>query len=147
MSETTSQPNESGAGQANGVAPSLNILTQYIRDLSFESPKAPGILRNQTKAPAINIGVNVTANPVEDSQTDFDVRLTLNAKAGETLRLVLKNDDFFIHTFTIDELDVDVTIGPRGEKILKLTPANKGTFEYRCTIPGHESMEGTLTVG
>ena len=83
MSETTSQPNESGAGQANGVAPSLNILTQYIRDLSFESPKAPGILRNQTKAPAINIGVNVTANPVEDSQTDFDVRLTLNAKAGE----------------------------------------------------------------
>ena len=71
----------------------------------------------------------------------------LNAKAGETLRLVLKNDELYIPTFTIDELDIDVTIGPRGEKILKLTPANKGTFEYRCTIPGHESMEGTLTVG
>ena len=70
----------------------------------------------------------------------------LNAKAGETMRLVLKNDDLYLHTFTIDELDIDVTIGPRGEKALELTPTSSGTFEYKCTVPGHESMTGTLTV-
>ena len=70
----------------------------------------------------------------------------LDAKAGETLRLVLKNNDLYIHTFTIDELDIDVTIGPRGEKALELTPPTKGTFEYRCTIAGHEPMTGTLDV-
>ena len=70
----------------------------------------------------------------------------LNAKAGETLRLVLKNDDLYIHTFTIDELGIDVTIGPRGEKALSVSPSNTGTFEYKCNIPGHESMTGTLTV-
>ena len=71
----------------------------------------------------------------------------LDAKAGETLRLVLKNDDLYIHTFTIDDLGIDVTIGPRGEKALSLlSPPNTGTFEYKCTIPGHEDMTGTLTV-
>ena len=70
----------------------------------------------------------------------------LDAEAGKTLRVVLNNDDLYVHTFTIDELGIDVTIGPRGEKALEITPANPGTFEYKCTIPGHESMTGTLTV-
>ena len=70
----------------------------------------------------------------------------LEGKVGETLRLVLKNYDLYIHTFTIEELDIDETIGPRGEKALSLSPGKTGTFEYTCTIPGHESMTGTLTV-
>ena len=71
---------------------------------------------------------------------------TLEAKTGETLRLVLKNDDLYIHTFTIDELSIDATVGPRGEKVLSFVPSKAGTFEYKCAIPGHESMTGTLTV-
>ena len=71
---------------------------------------------------------------------------TLEAKAGEMLRLGLKNDDLYIHTFTIDELSVDATVGPRGEKALTFVPSKTGTFEYKCAIPGHESMTGTLTV-
>ncbi len=91
MSDTNDQKttgNGNGAATGDGAAaqanpPSINILTQYIRDLSFESPNAPGVLRGQTKAPAINIGVNVGANPIEGSEGDYDVRLTMNAKAGE----------------------------------------------------------------
>ncbi|MDY8108981.1 protein-export chaperone SecB [Fulvimarina sp. 2208YS6-2-32] len=87
MSETNGQaPNGSGNGngaQGGEAAPQLNILTQYVRDLSFESPQAPAALRERTQAPGINIGVNVTANQVDGSQTDFDVRLKLDAKAGE----------------------------------------------------------------
>jgi preprotein translocase subunit SecB len=66
-----------------GASPQLNILAQYIKDLSFESPNAPASLRNQGRAPGINIGVNVGANPVNGAEGDYDVRLTLNAKAGE----------------------------------------------------------------
>lgn len=71
---------------------------------------------------------------------------TIGAKAGEVLRLVLKNDDLYIHTFTIDELSVDATVGPPGEKALSFVPSKAGTFEYKCGIPGDESMTGTLTV-
>ena len=68
------------AGTGNGVAPSLNVLIQYVKDLSFESPGAPISLQARDKAPAINVNVNVNANPL--SETDFDVNLTLEAKAG-----------------------------------------------------------------
>lgn len=63
------------------ASPSLNILAQYIKDLSFENPGAPRSLQSRDKAPAININVNVNANPL--SETDFDVVLALNAEAKE----------------------------------------------------------------
>lgn len=68
-----------GSSVGNGKPPVLNVLTQYLKDLSFESPGAPNSLRTREKAPSINIGVNVNANPVSD--TEFDVVLSLNAKA------------------------------------------------------------------
>ena len=67
--------------QGNGAAPSLNILAQYLKDFSFESPGAPLSLRPREKAPSININVNVNANPL--SETDFDVVLTLESKATD----------------------------------------------------------------
>ena len=63
----------------NGAQPTLNVLAQYVKDLSFESPGAPNSLRGRDKAPGININVNVNANPL--SEKEFDVNLTLNAKA------------------------------------------------------------------
>ena len=65
--------------QGNGAAPSLNVLAQYLKDFSFESPGAPLSLRPREKAPSININVNVNANPLSD--TDFDVVLTIESKA------------------------------------------------------------------
>ncbi|MEI5679061.1 protein-export chaperone SecB [Mesorhizobium sp. CGMCC 1.15528] len=64
----------------NGVQPSLNVLAQYVKDLSFESPGAPNSLRGRDKAPGIAINVNVNANPLSDKE--FDVNLSLTAKAA-----------------------------------------------------------------
>src|SRR5690606_7765730 len=69
------------AKPANGTQPTLNVLAQYVKDLSFESPGAPNTLRARDKAPGIAINVNVNANPL--SETDFDVTITLGAKAAE----------------------------------------------------------------
>jgi preprotein translocase subunit SecB len=66
-------------GNAQQTKPTLNVLAQYVKDLSFESPGAPNSLRGRDKAPGININVNVSANPL--SEKEFDVNLTLNAKA------------------------------------------------------------------
>ncbi|TGQ80994.1 protein-export chaperone SecB [Mesorhizobium sp. M8A.F.Ca.ET.207.01.1.1] len=67
-------------GNGSAAQPSLNVLAQYVKDLSFESPGAPNSLRGRDKAPGIAINVNVNANPLSDKQ--FDVNLTLNAKAS-----------------------------------------------------------------
>ena len=71
-----------GAANGNGTQnqPALNVLAQYVKDLSFESPGAPNSLRPREQAPGINISVNVGANPL--SEKEFDVTITLNAKAG-----------------------------------------------------------------
>jgi preprotein translocase subunit SecB len=69
-------PNGNGKGQQ----PSLSVLAQYVKDLSFESPGAPGTLRGRETPPSIAINVNVTANPM--SEREFDVNLTLTAKAS-----------------------------------------------------------------
>jgi len=60
-------------------APSVNILAQYVKDLSFENPKAPASLRQQDAGPKLNINVNVNADPM--SETDFEVVLSLEATA------------------------------------------------------------------
>ena len=69
------------ATDTTAESPSLNILAQYVKDFSFENPGAPRSLQARDKAPAINISVNVNANPL--SETDFDVILSLNAEAKD----------------------------------------------------------------
>ncbi|GHC74422.1 protein-export chaperone SecB [Limoniibacter endophyticus] len=77
--------NDAAPTAGNGVngegaqQPSLNVLVQYVKDLSFENPGAPRSLRGREKAPAININVNVNANSV--AENEFDVNLTLSAQA------------------------------------------------------------------
>lgn len=70
-----------GAGQAAAPAPSLQALAQYAKDLSFENPNAPRSLAPQQNAPNISIQVNVNGQPLSD--TDFEVELMLEGKAGE----------------------------------------------------------------
>ena len=75
----------------NGAAsPSLSILAQYTKDLSFENPGAPRSLQARENAPDININVNVNANPL--SESDFDVVLTLNAEAKDGERVLFHTE-------------------------------------------------------
>jgi preprotein translocase subunit SecB len=61
------------------AAPTLNLLSQYIRDLSFENPNAPASILNNTTSPSISININTQVKKQEDEV--YAVELTLNAKA------------------------------------------------------------------
>lgn len=67
-------------GQQQG-APTVNVVGQYIKDLSFENPRAPGSFQRGEKTPPLNVSVNVGAKPISD--TDVEVELKIDAKAGE----------------------------------------------------------------
>lgn len=69
-----------GEAQPN-AQPTVRVLAQYVKDLSFENPRAPLSLQKRDTNPPINIGVNVAARGL--TPTDFEVNLTLEAKAGE----------------------------------------------------------------
>ena len=74
MNDTNKSP---GANEA----PSISVLTQYIKDMSFENPNAPRSLGPQDASPNINISVNVNARPL--AEQDFEVELVLSGQAGE----------------------------------------------------------------
>jgi plastocyanin len=59
--------------------------------------------------------------------------------------LVVANPDLFWHTFTVPDLDIDVTVpvGSVREATLNL---RKGTYDYLCRVPGHNRMIGKLVV-
>ncbi|MEM7694883.1 MAG: protein-export chaperone SecB [Pseudomonadota bacterium] len=77
---TDSTAADTGAGAPQEVQPTVRVLAQYVKDLSFENPRAPVSLQKQENAPPINIGVNVGAKGL--SANDYEVTLSLEAKAG-----------------------------------------------------------------
>jgi preprotein translocase subunit SecB len=90
-----------GGAAANGAtAPTLNIMAQYVKDLSFENPGAPGSLRGSNQAPSIGINVNVGANPIGDK--DYDVNLTLSAKATADKDVLFNVELVYGGVFRID---------------------------------------------
>ena len=44
---------------AQGTPPSFNLIGQYIRDMSFENPGAPGSIMLGGPNPSFNVGINV----------------------------------------------------------------------------------------
>jgi preprotein translocase subunit SecB len=68
------------AGEPTAAAPQQLILNaQYIKDLSFENPRAPNSLRQQTQQPAVEINVDVKAQPM--GPENYEVVLTIKAGA------------------------------------------------------------------
>lgn len=65
----------------SGGEPVFAVLTQYLKDFSFENPSAPHSLRPREKAPQIDININVNANPIGDD--NYDVVLSLSVKAND----------------------------------------------------------------
>ena len=69
-----------GAAAAQATAPSMNMIGQYIRDLSFENPGAPGSIMAGGGNPAFNVSISVAVKKQADEV--YAVELTLNAKAN-----------------------------------------------------------------
>jgi preprotein translocase subunit SecB len=61
-------------------APSMTLMGQYIRDLSFENPGAPNSLLAGGGNPAFNVSISVGVKKQSDEV--YAVELTLNAKAN-----------------------------------------------------------------
>lgn len=69
----------STAQQGQAKPPQINIIAQYVKDLSFENPKAPDSLRPREGGPNISINVNVNAKPLTGDDVEVDLRLEAKA--------------------------------------------------------------------
>ena len=71
-------------------APSLRVLAQYIKDLSFENPGTQA----QNEQMATDLGIDVKATPHAQGNGIFEVsiKLTATAKAGDTVLFITELD-------------------------------------------------------
>jgi preprotein translocase subunit SecB len=80
--------------------PSMRILGQYLKDLSFENPNAPQSLAPQQNQPEINIAVNVNARNL--GPTDYEVELHLDAKAMSQEKVVFAAELLYAGVFRME---------------------------------------------
>lgn len=80
--------NGNGASENRGGQPRFSILTQYVKDFSFENPNAPRSLAQQSSAPKISLQINVNATAL--GPTDHEVSLVIEGGAGEGAEALFK---------------------------------------------------------
>jgi preprotein translocase subunit SecB len=84
----TAGTDENGAGapagpESSASEPGLRILAQFIRDLSFENPRAPDSLRSTGEQSQIDLGVEMNARTRADNLYEVDLKLTATAQTSE----------------------------------------------------------------
>jgi preprotein translocase subunit SecB len=94
-----------GATAAPSVAPAapqMSVLVQYIKDLSFENPNAPNSLTPREGGPQLNINVSVNAQPL--TTTEFEVNLSLTARATHGTNIVFNVELVYSGIFRIQNV-------------------------------------------
>jgi preprotein translocase subunit SecB len=74
-------PGGAPADQAN--PPRLTVVSQYVKDLSFENPRAPRSLQPGETRPEIQIRVDVRAQQLEAERYEVSLQLHADARSGE----------------------------------------------------------------
>jgi preprotein translocase subunit SecB len=72
-------PDSAPEGNLAAEGPGIRILAQFIRDLSFENPRAPESLRGGAAQPQIELGVEMNARGREDGYFEVDLKLSARA--------------------------------------------------------------------
>lgn len=97
------------------------------------------LVRPRTVTAVAPVNMQVTAENMGFAQTEL-----LSENGQVTIQLT--NRDLWWHTITIDELGIDLKVPMEATRAITFS-APPGTYQFYCSIPGHESiMQGTLTV-
>lgn len=73
-----------GAPVANGedTSPIAGIVSQYVKDLSVENPRAPESFQ-WTDPPHVDVQFNIGANPVSEELSEVELKISVTAKSTQ----------------------------------------------------------------
>ncbi|WP_169566614.1 protein-export chaperone SecB [Sneathiella limimaris] len=70
--------------------PILSIITQYVKDISFENPNAPASLNPELSQPSVELAVNVQAKALTPENYEIELRVQANAKHDDNTAFILE---------------------------------------------------------
>ena len=68
------------AEEKSAPQPQVSIQKIYLKDVSLESPHAPGVFTTQEWKPDVNLQVNTETQALEDGNYDVSLTLTVTVK-------------------------------------------------------------------
>ncbi len=72
----TSQPNGADTG------PAIGLISQYVKDLSFENPNAPACYQWQS-VPQVDVQFNISSTPLGDEVHETVLKIEISSKRPE----------------------------------------------------------------
>lgn len=131
------------ASREGGERRAINVVVAAVAGLALVS--AVLTVAGRSTVEVTEADATVTLKDFEYDRSAYEM------SSGS--RVVVRNDDPFLHTFTVDELGIDVELGPNSSAAVDL-PADPGTYVVYCRPhtadpddPGEDDMASTLTVG
>ena len=93
--------------------PIFQIQRVYLKDLSLEQPNSPAIFLEQ-EAPAMEVSVDVGAEPLAEGIFESTVTITVTAKIGDKVAFLVEGKQagiFEVRNIPADQLDPLLGIG------------------------------------
>lgn len=82
MADESGSSGQGGAAADQQNRPQFAMRAQYIKDLSFENPRAPEVLR-QREQPKFEISVTVNGRALGEDNHEVELQITARAMHGE----------------------------------------------------------------
>ncbi|WP_077147793.1 protein-export chaperone SecB [Sphingopyxis sp. KK2] len=70
-------------------SPAIGLISQYVKDLSFENPNAPAIYQVQD-APQVDVQFNIGADNVGDGLFEVSLKIDITSKNAELVGFVVE---------------------------------------------------------
>src|SRR5690606_10484264 len=69
-------------GNGADTQPVAGLLSQYVKDLSVENPKAPDSFQ-WPEQPQLDVQFNISSNKISDEVSELELKIAVNAKASQ----------------------------------------------------------------
>ncbi|MGD9537851.1 MAG: protein-export chaperone SecB [Alphaproteobacteria bacterium] len=109
MSDAPANPGGNAPGAAKPgeePRPLINVMSQYVKDFSFENPNAPASLQLGSNQPEIKVNVEVNAEALKDGS--FEVVLHISARAETAGTLAFMSDLTYAGQFAVTNASREV---------------------------------------
>lgn len=73
---------DNGNGNGADTQPVAGLLSQYVKDLSVENPRAPESFQ-WTEQPQLDVQFNIGARKVNDEVSEIELKVSATAKTGQ----------------------------------------------------------------
>ena len=134
-----------------GAALAASLFVATACSSSSSSASAPAGSTSTTSSassPAASDVADVTGKSsftIEQNNFFFSPA-TLDGSAGQKITFTVKNVGSSPHTFTVDSLNIDVTVEPGADTTVDVTFPASGTVPFYCKFHKAVGMTGSLQV-